>query len=170
MDKVVNVVKIPIIVILTFAAQIFISNRFEIFGVTPNIILVTVVIVAMWNRLFVNLCVAAIMGIFADLIFHFDLGVSGIGYVVISLCISSISVRYRKESKAAIIYITAIATCIFTLFQVIYYVIDNVEMINLFYIFKQTIIEILLNIAVAYVLYKIFEKSMKEDVLNSVYR
>lgn len=170
MKKVLSVIKIPIIIILTFVFQIFVANRFEIFGVTPNLILVTVVIISMWNTLTVNLIVAGIMGIFADLIFRFELGESIVSYLVIALCISYISSKYRKESKAAIIYITAMATCIFTCFQFVYYIIDTLAIINLFVLVKQIIVEILLNIAIAYIVYKIFEKSMKEDILNSVYR
>lgn len=170
MKKILDAIKIPVIVILTFVIQIFISNNFEIFGVTPNVILVTVVIISMWNTLAINLTVSGVMGIFADLIFHFDIGKSLVTYLVIALCISYISSRYRKESKAAIIYITAMATGIFTLFQFVYYIIDSAVIINIFVLLKQAIIEILLNIVVAYVLYKVFEKSMNEDILNSVYR
>ena len=170
MQKILNIVKIPIIIVLTFILQIVISNNFVLFGVTPNLILVTIVIVSMWNTLPVNLTVAGVTGIFADLIFHFSVGKSLISYLVIALCISYISNKYRKESKAAIIYITIIATLIFTSFQVIYYIIDNLIIINIFTILKQLVVEILLNIAIAYIVYKIFEKSMKEDILNSVYR
>ena len=170
MKKVLDVIKIPIIVVLTFIFQIFISNNFEIFGVTPNLILVTVVIISMWNTLAINLTVAGVMGIFADLIFHFDIGQSLVTYLTISICISYISGRYRKESKAAIIYITAMATGIFTAFQFVYYIIDSTIIINIFVLLKQIIIEILLNIVVAYILYKVFEKSMNEDILNSAYR
>jgi len=170
MKKVLDVIKIPVIVVLTFIIQIFISNNFEIFGISPNIILVTVVIISMWNTLIINLTVASVMGIFADLIFHFDIGQSLVAYLVIALCISSISSRYRKESKAAIIYITAMATGIFTAFQFVYYIIDSMVIINIFVLLKQVVIEILLNIVVSYILYKLFEKSMNEDILNSVYR
>lgn len=170
MEKVLNIIKIPVIIILTFVIQIFISNNLEIFGVTPNLILVTVVIVSMWNNIIVNVIVASIMGIFADLIFHFDLGQSLVTYLVIALCISYISKKYRKESKAAIVYITIMATVIFTSFQFVYYIIDSSLIVNIFSIVKQIIIEILLNIAIAYVVYKIFEKSMKDDILDNVYR
>ncbi len=170
MEKVLNITKIPVIIILTFVIQIFISNNLEIFGVTPNLILVTVVIVSMWNNIIVNVIVASIMGIFADLIFHFDLGQSLVTYLVIALCISYISKKYRKESKAAIVYITIMATVIFTSFQFVYYIIDSSLIVNIFSIIKQIIIEILLNIAIAYVVYKIFEKSMKDDILDNVYR
>ena len=170
MKKILAVIKIPVIIILTFIIQIFISNNFEIFGISPNLILVTIVIISMWNALPVNLTASGVMGIFTDLIFHFDIGQSLITYLVIALCISYISGRYRKESKAAIIYITAMATGIFTLFQFIYYIIDSSVIINIFVLLKQAVIEILLNIVVAYVLYKIFEKNMNEDILNSVYR
>ena len=170
MKKLLSVIMIPIIVILTFVFQIFVANNFEIFGVTPNLILVTVVIVSMWNTLVVNLTVAGIMGIFTDLIFKFELGESIISYLVIALCVSYISGKYRKESKAAIVYITAMATSIFTGFQFIYYIIDTVTIVNIFVLIKQIIVEILLNIAIAYIVYKVFEKSMKEDILNSVYR
>lgn len=170
MEKLVSIIKIPLMIILSLLLQIVIANNFEIFGVTPNIILVTVVIISMWNSLQVNIIVACIMGMFSDLIFHFEIGPSIIVYLVVALCISYMSKKYRKESKAAIVYITIMATCIFAGFQFIYYIIDSSLIVNIFAMIKQIIIEILLNIAIAYVLYKVFEKNMKEDELNNFYR
>lgn len=168
--SIISIFKIPLTIILTFLLQIVIANNFEIFGITPNLILVTVVIISMWNRIEMNVAVACIMGILTDLIFHFDFGQSFISYLVIALCISAISKKYRKESKAAIVYITIMATCIFTGFQFVYYIIDNSLMINVFAILKQTIVEILLNIGIAYILYKVFENNMKDEELDSLYR
>lgn len=168
--SIMSIFKIPLTIVLTFFIQIIISNNFEIFGVTPNIILVTIVIISMWNRIEMNIAVACIMGLLTDLIFHFDFGKSLIAYLVIALCISMISKKYRKDSKVAIIYITIMATCIFAGFQFIYYVIDNSLIINIFAILKQVIIEILLNIALAYILYKVFENNMKDAEFDNFYR
>ena len=173
MKKIISIIslfKVPITIILTFLLQIIIANSFEIFGITPNLILVTVVILSMWNRIEMNVAVACIMGILSDLIFHFDFGQSFISYLVIALCISFISKKYRKESKAAIIYITIMATCIFAGFQFVYYIIDSNLVVNIFAMIKQIIVEILLNIAIAYILYKIFENNMKDEEFNSFYR
>ncbi len=169
MSKVLSILKIPVVVILTFLIQIVISNNFELFGITPNLILVTVVIISMWNNITVSVITACIIGIAADLIFHFDLGQSFISYLVIALCISYMSKKYRKESKAAIVYITIMATCIFTGFQFVYYIIDSSLVINIFAMIKQIIIEVLLNIALSYILYKIFERSMEDKELESIY-
>lgn len=170
MKKIFKILKIPVIVILSFVIQIFIANNLEIFGVTPNILLVTVVIISMWSSLAISVIVASLIGVCAELIFNFTLGQSFVAYLVIAMCISYISRRYRKESKAAIVYITAIATCIFTIFQFIYYIIDHALILNIFAIIQQVIVEILLNISIAYILYKIFEKSMKNKILDNVYR
>lgn len=170
MNKALNIIKILGILILAFVLQIIVANKFEIFGITPNILLVTVVIVSMWSSLPISLIMAGIIGAFADLIFYFSIGQSFVAYLAVALCISYISIRYRKESKAAIVYLTVISTWMFSFLQVIYYVLNNVYMINIFAVIKQLIVESLLNIAIAYIVYKLFEKSMKEDILNSVYR
>lgn len=167
--SIMSIFKIPLTIILTFVVQILIANNFELFGVTPNIILVTIVIISMWNRTEMNVMVALIMGILTDLIFHFSLGQSIISYLVIALCISYMSKKYRKDSKAAIVYITIMATCIFAGFGVVYYVIDNSFVVNIFALIKQVVVEILLNISLAYILYKVFEKNMKEEELNTFY-
>ena len=165
-----SILKIPLVIILAIALQIIIANNFEIFGVTPNIILVTIVIISLWNKTEVNILVAVVMGILSDMIFSFDFGKSLVAYLIIALCVSLINNKYRKESKAAIIYITVIATCIFSGFEYLYYMIDNSLIINIFTIIKQTIVGILLNIALSYVVYKVFEKSMKKEELTNFYR
>ena len=170
MKKIIAILKIPIIIILTFLLQVIISNNFEIFGITPNLILVVVVIVSMWNDIKINAIFACIMGMLADLIFHFNLGQAFMSYIVVALCISSISKKYRKDSKAAIIYITVMSTCIFAVFQFVYYIIDSSLIVNIFAMLKQVIVEILLNIAISYILYKVFENSMKTKELNSIFR
>jgi len=166
----VSIFKVPLTIFFTFLLQIIIANNFEIFGITPNIILVTVVIISMWNRIGINVAVACIIGILADLIFHFDFGKSLISYLVVALCISSISKKYRKESKAAIVYITIMATCIFAGFEFVYYIIDNSLIVNIFSMIKQIVVEILLNIAIAYILYKVFENNMKDEEFDNFYR
>ncbi len=170
MKKILSIFKIPLVIILALFFQIVIANNFEIFGITPNIILVTIVIISMWNRIEINIMVACIMGILADLIFHFDFGKSVVSYLTIALCISLISKKYRKESKAAIVYITMMATSIFAGFQFVYYIIDSSLVISILTMIKQIIVEILLNIAIAYVLYKVFEKNMKDKELDNFYR
>lgn len=165
-----SMLKMPLVIILAIILQIIIANNFEIFGVTPNIILVTIVIISLWNKIEVNILVAVVMGILSDMIFSFDFGKSLVAYLIISLCVSLINNKYRKESKAAIVYITVIATCIFAGFEYLYYMIDYSLIINIFTIIKQTIVEILLNIALSYVLYKVFEKSMKKEEITNFYR
>ncbi len=169
MSNIWKYIKLPLVIIATFFVQVFVSNSLEIFGVTPNVILVTVVIVAMWNEMWPAVICACILGIGADFIFHFDIGLSFISYLIIAVAISYISKKYRKDSKAAIVYITIMATSAFAFFEYIYYGISNGALFNVFAVFKQTIIEILLNIALAYILYKVFEKSMKKRELDSFY-
>ena len=170
MRNIIAVLKMPIIIILTLLLQIIISNNFNIFGITPNVILVMVVILSMWNDIKVNIIISGIMGILADLIFKFSLGSNVISYIVISVVVSYISKKYRRDSKAAIVYITMTATIIFTLLQLVYYVIDTSLIVNIFSVIKEVIVQILLNISIAYILYKIFESSIKDRELNSVYR
>lgn len=169
MSKIFKYIKPPVIILTAILMQIAAANNFEIFGVTPNVILVTVVIISMWSNMYASVGYALILGIGADFLFHFDIGQSFISYLVIAIVISYISKKYRKDSKAAIVYITIMSTFAFATFEYVYYAVSNAALINIFAAFKQTIIEILLNIALAYILYKVFEKSMKKSELDNIY-
>lgn len=169
MSKVFKYVKLPLIVVLALVMQIIVANNLEIFGVTPNIVLVTIVIVSMWNDLTTSVIISCLIGIGADFIFHFNIGQSFISYLVIAVCISFISKKYRKDSKAAIVYITIMATLVLATFQYIYYTVDTGILVNVLSVLKQTVVELLLNIGVSYILYKVFEKSMKKRELDNIY-
>lgn len=169
MDKIFKYVRLPLIVVLALLVQVIVANNFEIFGVTPNIVLVTIVIFSMWNDMMANVILSCFVGIGADFIFHFNIGQSFISYLVIAVCISFVSKKYRKDSKAAILYITIMATLVLAVFQYIYYAVDNGMLVNIFSVLKQTVVEILLNIATAYILYKIFEKSMRKKEIDNIY-
>ena len=61
MSKVFKYVKLPLIVVLALVMQIIVANNFEIFGVTPNIVLVTIVIVSMWNDMTTSVIISCLI-------------------------------------------------------------------------------------------------------------
>lgn len=169
MSKMFKYIKLLFMIISVFVIQILVANNFEIFGVTPNIILVTLVIISMWNDMSISLIVAGILGIGVDLLFYFNIGQAFVSYLVITVSVLYIRQKYRRDSKAAIIYIIIISTVAFASLEYIYYAVNSEMLFNIFDVIKQTIIEILLNISVAYILYKIFEKSMQKKELEDFY-
>ena len=61
------------------------------------------------------------------------------------------------------------ATLVLATFQYIYYTVDTGILVNILSVLKQTVVELLLNIGVSYILYKVFEKSMKKRELDNIY-
>lgn len=162
--RVVNILMFFIGIILTYIIQIYVLNSLNFFGVRANLILAEIVIVAMLIDKKKSIIFAVVMGIISDLIFQMSLGYDLIMYLIISMVVHRISDKYRKDNKAAIIYMTFVSVGIFEIMELISYMIENKEIVNIFAFLKQTIILCLLSVGISYVLYRIIDKvHLKND-------
>ena len=162
--RVVNILIFFIGIILTYIIQIYVLNSLNFFGVRANLILAEIVIVAMLIDKKKSIIFAVVMGIISDLIFQMSLGYDLIMYLIISMVVHRISDKYRKDNKAAIIYMTFVSVGIFEIMELISYMIENKEIVNIFAFLKQTIILCLLSVGISYVLYRIIDKvHLKND-------
>jgi len=159
-----------LIIFVAFILQIIMSNNFKIFGTTPNILLVTLVIISMWSDIHISCIISVLIGFLAEIIFNYSIGATIVSYILVSLCISSISKKYRRESKTAVVYMSVIATSIFLISEYILYMLEYKSLLNVIVMIENLVVQSLLNITVSYVLYRIFEKHMKQNEVIMSYR
>lgn len=157
MKRIYAVFLLILLIFSIYIIQIFALNEVKLFGTVANLILVSVIMVALWYSLPVACIFAGVLGFITDVVFYFSIGKCIIIYLVVAILINLTSKVYRKENNVVIMYVVTIGTVIFELAMVItsfgFGVFPGVLDI-LFAILKATI----LNIGLAYIVNKLFMK------------
>lgn len=170
MKKFLTYLFIFLLVVCLYILQIFVIDGHSLFGLKPNLLLISVVTVSLWYGLYVGSIYSFIIGFITDLIFG-SYGQFTICYSIVGCIIGFLNYNYRKENKVALLYVTALATCIFEFSQYILFIFKTTSYISVIYLLKHIIIASLLNICIAYIiygiLYKITEK-LDDDIYDKV--
>ena len=67
MRKVLTIIYLVFLIILIFTLQILLIDGRTIFGIKPNLILITVIVVSLWFGLYVGSFYGLIIGIITDI-------------------------------------------------------------------------------------------------------
>lgn len=168
MRKALTIVYLLLFILIIFVFQMYIIDERELFGVKPNLILISVIVVSLWFGLYTGSIYSVIIGIITDMLFGNNIGLFTIGYAITGVIIGFFNYNYRKENKIALLYLTFIATAIFELIQYIIYFVITKEYTSILYFVYQIILTSILNIVIVYVVYSLLYKiiSFFEDRLN----
>lgn len=168
MKKALTIVYLLLFILIIFVFQMYIIDERELFGVKPNLILISVIVVSLWFGLYTGSIYSVIIGIITDMLFGNNIGLFTIGYAITGVIIGFFNYNYRKENKIALLYLTFIATAIFELIQYIIYFVITKEYTSILYFVYQIILTSILNIVIVYVVYSLLYKiiSFFEDRLN----
>lgn len=168
MKKALTIVYLLLFILIIFVFQMFIIDERELFGVKPNLILISVIVVSLWFGLYTGSIYSVIIGIVTDMLFGNNIGLFTIGYAITGVIIGFFNYNYRKENKIALLYLTFIATAIFELIEYIIYFVITKEYTSILYFVYQIILTSILNIVIVYVVYSLLYKiiSFFEDRLN----
>ena len=168
MKKALTIVYLLLFILIIFVFQMFIIDERELFGVKPNLILISVIVVSLWFGLYTGSIYSVIIGIITDMLFGNNIGLFTIGYAITGVIIGFFNYNYRKENKIALLYLTFIATAIFELIEYIIYFVITKEYTSILYFVYQILLTSILNIVIVYVVYSLLYKiiSFFEDRLN----
>lgn len=168
MRKALTIVYLLLFILIIFVFQMYIIDERELFGVKPNLILISVIVVSLWFGLYTGSIYSVIIGIITDMLFGNNIGLFTIGYAITGVIIGFFNYNYRKENKIALLYLTFIATAIFELIEYIIYFVITKEYTSILYFVYQIILTSILNIVIVYVVYSLLYKiiSFFEDRLN----
>lgn len=151
-----TVITILLFIVAIFI-QLFVFNNITIFGVKPNLILITMVIVGMYTNIYAVACYSFFIGYVCDLLF----GTSGfctIVYSMVGVLIGYISDNYMKENVFSAIILTAGSVTIFEIIEYIKTMAISSKYIGVMHLVGDLIISVLLNIAIASILAFVFGK------------
>ena len=136
----------------------FVINERELFGVKPNLILISVIVTSLWLGLYKGAIFSFIIGVVTDMLFGNSMGIFTIAYSIIGSLIGFFNYNYRKENKIALLYVTCIATAVFEFIQYILYFLFTKEYNSIFYLVYQILINSILNIIIVYIVYSLLYK------------
>lgn len=149
---------ILLILICIFMFQIYVIDSRELFGVKPNIILISVIVMSLWYGLHAGSIYGFCIGMITDILFGNSFGIFTLSYTVVGSVIGYLNYNYRRESKISLLYLTIFGTAIFEFTEYFIYLFLNSSGSNILYLLIQTSIGSLLNVILAFILYGTFSK------------
>jgi len=167
--KILSYFIILLILIGIFMFQIYVIDDRQLFGVKPNIILISVIVMSLWYGLYAGSIYGLIIGMIADILFGNSFGIFTLSYTVVGAIIGYLNYNYRRESKVSLSYITIFGTCIFEFMQYFIYIFLSSSSSNIFYLIIQILISSLLNVILAFILYGTFSKISQYAESNILY-
>lgn len=147
-----------LILICIFLFQIYVIDGRELFGVKPNVILISVIVMSLWYGLYAGTIYGFFIGITTDIMFGNSFGIFTLSYILVGIIIGYLNYNYRRESKISLLYLTIFGTCIFEFVQYFIYLFLNTDGFNIMYLIIQILISSLLNVILAFILYGTFSK------------
>lgn len=157
MEKVLKVVFTIVLFVISLVIQLFLFNNMSLFGVKPNLLLISVIVVSLNTSIYSSTIYSFIIGIIMDLLFGSN-GVFTISYVAVGMLLGFVSEDYMKENYLSIIILTALSVTLFEVVQFFENMIISSMYVNLFILLKQIILGILLNGVLVFIMCFLFGK------------
>ncbi len=169
MKKTLTIVYLVLFLLFILLFQLFVIDKRELFGLKPNLILISVIVVSLWFGLYKGAIFSFFIGIITDMLFGNSMGLFTISYSITGALVGFFNYNYRKENKIALIYVTFMATALFEFIQYIIFFISTGNYTNILYLLYQIVVSSVLNIIIVYIVYSLLYKiiSYFEDRLST---
>ena len=165
-NKVLIVVSSVVYIFFMYLIQLYLIDNNDIFGVKPNIILVTCTVFTL------------IFGIYKGTVFSFGIGYitdllftqKPIFIVIYTLCalIVSLLENYTKNDNIAFkVAVIFFSTAAFEIIQYIFYAVESATFFNVFYLLKQIMIASMLNVAIGFFVLKLIDGLIELSEMKS---
>lgn len=158
MKKALTIIYLLLFILIIFVFQMFVIDGKELFGVKPNLILISVIVVSLWFGLYAGSAYGFIIGLVTDMLFGNTFGLFLISYSITGALVGFFNYNYRKENKIALLYVTCIATAVFEFIEYIIYFVMTRTYSSIFYLIYQILVTSILNIIIVYIVYSLLYK------------
>ena len=145
MEKILKVIVTIFLFIISLAIQLFLFDNMSLFGVKPNILLISIIVVSLYTNIYASTIYSFGLGFIVDLIFGGS-GMFTISYTIIGMLLGLISEDYMKENYLSTIVLTALSVIVFEVILYFDSMIISSSYISFFFLIKQLILSILLNV------------------------
>lgn len=170
MQKILKVIVTIILFIISLSIQLFIFNNMSLFGVKPNILLISIIVVSLYTNIYSSTIYSFILGFIVDLLFGGS-GMFTISYTAIGMILGFVGENYMKENYLSIVILTAISVTLFEVIQYFQSMIISSSYISIFFLFKQLVLSILLNVILVFIMCFVFGKLIEhiDKKQNKIY-
>lgn len=156
-------IKLYIYLFVALILQTTVINRFGIFGVFPNLIVIVAFLNSMASNSFDSVIYGFVCGFSLDLLSGKIIGLNAILVTYISFLITYINNKFVYMKSATVFIVIFLMTTLYqSLFVILNYTIWNIG--TFLYALPKILIEALLNSIIAFVIYKIINIKTTEIV------
>lgn len=162
MKKALSIILILITFFIIYFLQINLFNWFNIYGVSPNLFIILVLIIGLFIGKKVGFTLGIILGIYIDVINGKIFGQTALMLGIVGLLGEYLDKSFSKESRITLMFMVASTTIIY---EVGIYIINIIKLgssIELTAAFKILAIETIYNTIITIIMYPIIQKSGEE--------
>ena len=109
MEKVLKIIFSTVIVVLSFVLQLLVIDNMNLFGVRPNLFLISIIVVCLNTDIYISTFFSFIIGVIVDMLFGAG-GLFTISYTIIGMLLGFVNEDYMKENLLSISILTGIST------------------------------------------------------------
>ena len=157
MKRVLKAICTMLLFVFSLLVQLFLFNNMSLFGVKPNMLLISVIVVSLYTSIYSTTIYSFIVGAIADLIFG-GMGMFTVSYTAIGMLLGYVNGNYMKENYVSIILLTIISVVLFETIQYIQSMVLLSKYVSLIFLLKQLILSILLNVVFVFIICFVFGK------------
>ena len=157
MEKILKVIVTIFLFIISLAIQLFLFDNMSLFGVKPNMLLISIIVVSLYTNIYASTIYSFGLGFIVDLIFGGS-GMFTISYTIIGMLLGLRSEDYMKENYLSTIVLTALSVIVFEVILYFDSMIISSSYISFFFLIKQLILSILLNVVLVFIMCFLFGK------------
>lgn len=104
-----------VIFLLCFLLQSSLLQHVSVFGVSPNLILVLVIVYSFFFENYNGLILGAVFGIMQDISFGQVIGFTGLVYMCIGMCLQFLRLSVYRDNKITLLFVTGICSAVYAL-------------------------------------------------------
>lgn len=157
MGKILNYVTLPVLFIGSILLQLFVFNDISIFGVKPNMLLISVILIGLNTNIYVSTIYSFILGIVVDLLFGCT-GMFTISYTIVGIILGYISDGYMNDGFLSLLLLSTLGIVVFEIVGYIESMISLSKFISLFFLLKQLIFSLILDVIILALIYMLLDK------------
>jgi len=176
MKRVVIAICLIFLFVIIYLLQSNFFSWFNLAGVTPNLFVIFVLIIGLFSGRGMGSAFGIFFGIFIDFLIGKNIGISGIMLGIIGFLGGHLDKSFSKDSRITLITMVVLATFTYEMGIVVLNLFINEAQINMWYVIKTLIIELIFNSIITIIIYPIIirfgyriEENFKENKILTRY-
>jgi len=165
-----------ILFIIIYLLQANFFAWFNLAGVKPNLFIVLVLIIGLFAGSKIGIAFGIFFGIVLDFFISKNIGISAIMLGIIGLVGGYLDRSFSKDSRITMIMMVVISTFLYEVGIIIFNYFINETLINIWYLLKTLVIELIYNSIITIIIYPLImkfgymiEENLKENKILTRY-